>query len=113
MIPDYSTNVYQNYGTIHTWAVTVSASYQANMIVYDWSKLSFKDYKCVVKYIVPKVADYIAHVIHILHKKYGFKYNKYLIGGHGVGGHLTGLVSERLPRKLPICFGIIFIEISR
>lgn len=108
IIPDYATEVHTASGTIHKWAITVGKNYKSNVIIHDWSKLAFKNYACVVKNIVPKIADAVAKVINTLRKKYGIKRNKFVIGGLGVGAHIGGLASERLPQKLHVCLGTCY-----
>lgn len=108
IIPGYTTEFFPDHGNIYTWATTLNSDLKANIIIVDWIKLSIKSYGCIATYIAPKIADYVAYVIEILAKKYQFHHIKWIFG-HSAGAHIAGLASERLPKKLHVCFGKHFL----
>lgn len=79
--------------------------YGRNVIIADISAFSTQNYGCIATLIAPKVAEYLAGVILALEQIGVVRCQDVWVGGHGVGAHIAGLTSERLPQKIKVCWG--------
>lgn len=59
----------------------------------------------MVKVFVPKVAQYVAGKMKILHTALGISYRNFLFWAHSAGVHIIAMVSRELRRQIPICYG--------
>lgn len=105
VVAGYRSKFYPTGGYINAWANALATAKQSNIIIFEWSRLSFQSYPCLVLSIVPKCAEYLASSIKTLNEIYNIPYNEFVFTGHSAGAHLIGRASENLPEKVPICFG--------
>lgn len=88
----------------------VASYYNRNVILVNLDAITNQNYGCIANVIAPKVADYLADVILSLLQICRIDWNTLWIGGHGIGAHIAGLTSDRLPIKVKVCWGkLIFV----
>lgn len=94
------------------WLKLIGSTNNRNVILIDINGLANQNYGCIARILAPQIADYLAIVIQTLIHRCGVSQNDLWICGHSIGAHLAALTSERIPNKIPVCFGIYIIYSS-
>lgn len=101
LIPGFRTAVNMT-GVIGSLAKTMSTQLPANVIMVDWTAWSSHNYFCIVRYLVQKVALYLAESSKKLISA-GLPYDKLNYAGHSLGAHISGIASRNMANKASVC----------
>lgn len=92
-------------GTMHEFASVWSDVNDTNACIIDWSYWAHRNYLIDSVSSIYKVSRYMADIIEVLAKNYGFDERGFQLAGHSLGAHIIGNVGYLLPWKIRICYG--------